>query len=539
MTNLHKRRSGVLAIAGIVALVLLYVSCESAPSVPQSTWVPPTPEPTSTIGDGIRATTSFGGTPYYGLATMEELVLRAEVIARVRFRSAVQVVETIRYTYSDGHVDEYVGAVVITFDVLEYLKGSAGSRIEAVVYDADYRARTAAEIPAKAEDFLGLRDKQWDDREAIVFLYKNESVPSTLRNNRYAMGYLRAQGEDAFTISSRWAKKWLPAAAPPLSGTGGQSRASNGTQQFFTDAPSGGASGASGQARSQANTITLDGLKTFISDVEAQVTAGGGTEEYRNCLISSLFWTRFTQERKTDLAAKGRNYQEQFPKELASGSPAGSEVFQGGVRQEGATPVPEPSWSGDSVVKSGRDAALFEAKWPFIATTTRPLPAGEYRFFWATQGPTLAVCDGIPDAEKTRDEVVLTVTPPSGTLHEAFFDPVSLASGVGADSSNGVLNPACLHGGRHINFHHRPQVGERIRRPIPLPLFLPLRPQAGLHRPRRLRIPLTTRVLRHRGLHRRHPLMVRLRPALAQRRHPYASHFYFDSHTGPHSCSHS
>ena len=93
-------------------------------------------------------------------------------------------------------------------------------------------------------------------------------------------------------------------------------------------------------------------------------------------------------------------------------------------------------------MKSGRDAALFEPKWPFIATTTRPLPAGEYRFFWATQGPSLAVCDGMSAARQTRDEVVLTVTAPQGTLHEAFFDPVTLASGVGADSSNGVLNPA-------------------------------------------------------------------------------------------------
>ena len=447
MTNLHKRRSGVLAVAGIIALVLLYVSCEAAPPFSQSTWVPPTPEPTSATEGRTRTVRSFGGTPYFGQVTMEELVLTADVIARVRFRSATQVVETLRDVYPDRNVtiDEYVGAVVITLDVLEYLKGSGGSRVEAVVYDNDYAARTTAEITARAEDLLTFRDTQWDDREAIVFLRKGDWLPSTIGNpDRYYMGYLRSQGEDGFTISSRWAKQWLPAAAPPLSGTSGQSRASNGTQQFFTDAPSGGASGARGQARSQANTITLDGLKTFISDVEAQVTSGGGTEEYRNCLIKSLFWERYEQEFKDQLAESGRNYQEQFPQELASGSPAGSEVYDGDrSKAEGddSTPVPEPSWSDESVVKSGRDAALFEPKWPFIATTTRPLPAGEYRFFWATQGPSLAVCDGMSAARQTRDEVVLTVTAPQGTLHEAFFDPVTLGSGVGADSSNGVLNP--------------------------------------------------------------------------------------------------
>ena len=37
---------------------------------------------------------------------------------------------------------------------------------------------------------------------------------------------------------------------------------------------------------------------------------------------------------------------------------------------------------------------------------------------------------------------MVTVTAPSGTLHEALFDPVAIGSAVGADSSTGVLEPA-------------------------------------------------------------------------------------------------
>ena len=38
-----------------------------------------------------------------------------------------------------------------------------------------------------------------------------------------------------------------------------------------------------------------------------------------------------------------------------------------------------------------------------------------------------------------KDKV--TVTAPSGTLHEAFFDPVTVGAAVKADATNGVLKP--------------------------------------------------------------------------------------------------
>ena len=50
----------------------------------------------------------------------------------------------------------------------------------------------------------------------------------------------------------------------------------------------------------------------------------------------------------------------------------------------------------------------------------------------------------MPEDHRTRDEVVVTVTPPPDTVHEAFFDPVALASGVGTDASNGVLKPTAF-----------------------------------------------------------------------------------------------
>ena len=47
-------------------------------------------------------------------------------------------------------------------------------------------------------------------------------------------------------------------------------------------------------------------------------------------------------------------------------------------------------------------------------------------------------CDGYT----TRYEWTVTVNAPAGTLHEAFFDPVTDGTAVAADDSNGVLKPA-------------------------------------------------------------------------------------------------
>ena len=40
----------------------------------------------------------------------------------------------------------------------------------------------------------------------------------------------------------------------------------------------------------------------------------------------------------------------------------------------------------------------------------------------------------------------MTVTPPEGTLHEFFFDPVTDGTPVAANSTNGVLSPASFTG---------------------------------------------------------------------------------------------
>ena len=70
--------------------------------------------------------------------------------------------------------------------------------------------------------------------------------------------------------------------------------------------------------------------------------------------------------------------------------------------------------------------------------SARPLPTGVYRFHFNDVWAIFLPCNG----HTIRYEWTVTVTAPEGTLHEAFFDPVTDGTAVAADDTNGVLKPA-------------------------------------------------------------------------------------------------
>ena len=80
---------------------------------------------------------------------------------------------------------------------------------------------------------------------------------------------------------------------------------------------------------------------------------------------------------------------------------------------------------------------------PPAGRCTRPLPAGEYRVFHNWQHyAAFPATSHLPTPTGT---VTVTVTAPTGTVHEAFFDPAALGDGVvGRDAAHGVLSPAAV-----------------------------------------------------------------------------------------------
>ena len=372
----------------------------------------------------------------FGPASLEEAIIGSDVVARARLNSVSQVVEF--HDYSVGET-AYTRALEFNFDVLEYLKGGGGEQLVAVAYDLDTPFNTRAGAALLGEDFLDERDTQWDDREAIVFLNDNHpALPSSSEPDRYWFGHLRFSGKDRYTIASEQLKLWLPAAR-----SGGATGAvGTSTQRFLTDVPSasGGVAGASG-ASGVSPSITLSELSAKMVEVERTVREGDGSDEYRECVYRKYKWAR---EVRYETKRIGKYYGGQREHDLQSGLAADSEVFRyayGGSYLNTYGPTAPVGYEGMFWLE-GEDRESFSVTYPGVVYTARPLPEGDYRFYFNDVPKEYVICDAKPEAERQRDERLVHVTAPDGTLHEAFFDPADIGSAVGSDTDNGVLEPA-------------------------------------------------------------------------------------------------
>ncbi len=429
-SNTRVRLSIVLALC--IALAVVATACGMD-----------TPPTTGTETAPPRSTGGLLGTMFYhGPTSLETRILSSDVIARVELVSASQVVERLSDYPTEGDTS-YVKALEFKFKALEYLKGSGGNKLVAVAYDREGRYETEEGAAASAEDFLSVRDTRWDDREAIVFLWDDHLyVPSTKKADRYSLGALRyfAFGGDNYTIASRHNRMWLPAAsANALAGVIAAIASGGGEQRFLLEAPNDEASVLARSAQGgtdETQTIALSELKERIAEVEKEVKAGDGSEEYWECVQ----WKYMSEGRVRYIIERdGEYYHNVHDVALASGDPAGSHIytwhFYGGGSPTDPAKYKAEDWIG------GRDGKLFSADLG-TAHTARPLPEGEYRLYFSVIGSPYNICDGLSEEEKKRHEFIVTVTAPSGTLHEAFFDPEDIGASVGADSYYGVLEPA-------------------------------------------------------------------------------------------------
>ena len=101
-----------------------------------------------------------------------------------------------------------------------------------------------------------------------------------------------------------------------------------------------------------------------------------------------------------------------------------------------------------SYATSGADAEYFQglavdddedpAQYLQVKRPSRPLPEGNYEVSFRIQAPSDVPCNFFPD-----DFPLLHCNRhgPAGTVHEAFFDPITVGTAVKADGSNGVLKP--------------------------------------------------------------------------------------------------
>ena len=335
---------------------------------------------------------------FTGAATpsVDSRIYDADAVVRATFVSA-----------SDG---------ILNFRANEYLKGS-GPTVFTVAADTDGR------------------NNQWDTHEAILFLATSGEQVSSGAQRQSGGQFIFIQSwegnsysgnlPEGFALGAR-TPLWLPSESTPQN-SGGRSTA-NANPSFIIDLAS-----PLGDANP---TVSLNELRAAI----AWQQGGTGVKGYDSCVRASLGNQRFHRDFEAYYAESWPPPSYESSIEAGQGQGAIVDSFE-----RTGTKRYHHAWL------SGDDAALFRYRivdddalpqngfWTNIETE-RPLPAGTYLLTEHSQLGIYRPCNYIP----TRHAFgwTVTVTPPPNTLHEAFFDPVTLGTGVGADSSNGVLNPA-------------------------------------------------------------------------------------------------
>ena len=399
--------------------------------------------------------------PDQGFVSLDERILRSTVIARATMRS----VEA--YAREFDTPTTYHSIIRFTFDVHEYLKGSGGDAITADIKIActEYtwgRCQSSSEQEAigYADDWIGLSrvaGHWWDDRASILFLEEDEISRSEISGQststmykfipwnedhnpiyNYATTSLHPYSDtDGFSVHSGRNRVWLPATAASSGASGaGESRfmLGNEPRDFWTNM---GAVGSSWFAAD----ISLADLKSRIKAVADMVKQGEGVEGYEECLRLKFWLFRMPY-------AYTREFQ------IRSGLWAGSVVDSPLISSTSS------SNEYDIYFFEGDDMRFFEfdledddgdpvnGYYPTLKIA-RPLIRGVYSVMYYRLWGKIRPCigdsvDGRRDIPAKNETWIIRATAPDGTLHEAFFDPVAIGAGVGADSDNGSLTPAAF-----------------------------------------------------------------------------------------------
>ena len=376
---------------------------------------------------------SMAPIPYWGVTSIEERISASAAVIKARLTNTTTEVVTTTF---EGLNEDYYVALKFHLSVSEYLSGSGSNNIDALWVSME-RLDTRREAQDAAPRIAAQRNTLWDNREALLFLEDNNELFGPLvegANNYFLAHASDPTREDFYSLISRYDRRWLPAASatpatPPSDG-----------QEFLLEAESAGSAPA---------TITLGELKTRVTAVNTELNGGDGSAEYKDCvrlkykLIRRDDWREST-EGKRSLTPKP-------PDTFASGQAAGTELFkyrEGFVHDnkkskfwlDGSdsalfTTKEGPQRARDSNRDGQPDGFLFDQ----YVVIARPLPQGSYTFNTNLVLWTLLAC-----GHTYTYKVTANVTAPEGTLHELFFDPVTVGSTVAADGANGVLEPATL-----------------------------------------------------------------------------------------------
>ena len=385
----------------------------------------------------------IGDEIYTGGRSKEEMILVYPVIVRANLTGVST--STVQTTVEPGS-SYWTPVLKFRFRVLEYLKGTGPTEIDALVTDRGYHDTEATAL-AQLPRMEAAHDTQWDDRQAILFLDNEWTNIPSLSSSLFYLGYIAPDGELSYPIYTRHAKNWLPAA---------QSSARDARNApdplFLLDAP--GSTRAATRSTtstdtSTAPTISLSAFKRLVEKLLAEVSSGG-TDAWQRCVEYAYKEEREQQYRTEKYGTFA--YQHDL-RTIESGRPAGVVVWTASGLAFDENRIGRHWFTGPDAAAFGFGATDFQPRetstqefmlFTRNVVTARPLPAGEYRFGYNDVPSWMAMCGKFTDKPVELREMFLSVTSGPRILHEAFFDPVDIGTAVGADGSNGVLEPNAL-----------------------------------------------------------------------------------------------
>ena len=359
--------------------------------------------------------------------TVDLQIFDADVIVVASLVSATAGVQ------QDG--DVYRPGQILRFRSSEYLKGTGPTEFVVEIPIVEFEASTSAKALELARDYIARRNASYDQRPGILFL-SGPLTAATIDQGQSDTSRSRSDSSsttafnfasDEFLATSSWEysidtieRVWMPAKNnPPLSDSRARTPG-NSDPEYITDGKT-----------TPPTVIRLSELKAKISALDARLASGAEIPGFKECVRGELNRERYYRDWVV--------YAESHA--IPSGTDPDSQVLDD-----------RPVRHGDSVYRvfhvRGKDAPYFQAviidddddpaRYSFKYTPSRPLPAGLYRVGFTYQLPSEIPCNFIHDPVRTLE---VTAEAPAGTLHEAFYDPVTVGSAVKADGSNGVLKP--------------------------------------------------------------------------------------------------
>ncbi len=319
---------------------------------------------------------------YVGAATasIEERIWLSDVVVRANLQSAA--------------------AGLLTFRAVEYLKGT-GFSMFTVSAETDGRPTT------------------WDGQEAVLFLNASATRSTT--------GFV-------FTDTTTW--RYTPERPEDsYAGTLPAGYTVDSRNPVWVPLSSGGAGGGRGDSGG-GESLDLDDLRATIAWL------GGSGQGYQDCVRFALWHIRYYRDWEVYY---GRDLRVEHDGTIPSGT-AGAVVHQYSKTQQHSAYTgyrarwidgPNRDLFSAGTVDDDTDPAngFHEA-----LRAARPLPAGSYELHYRVQNLGFVPCNYVPEDVGPNWDV--TVTAPAGTVHEAFFDPAAIGTAVGADATNGVVEPS-------------------------------------------------------------------------------------------------